>query len=407
MLSWVAACSADGGGKPPSISRDSAGIRIVESSSPVWPAGEGWRLDDQPTLLIGSVDGPAATQFTDVQGIVRLSDGRIVIANGRNQELRCFSPSGSHMWTAGRAGKGPGDFVRLAAISLYRGDSILAFDFGLQRYSVFDADGRFARSWSPEVPEEVDFYRNLALQGVWADGSIALRHSPVRRGKSPPEVTRRPLRLFRYSPDGRLLGRIGTFTGDEWYEGEGFGISRLPFGRGTRFAMLHDGVIVGTDDTYELRHVRMDGSIATIIRRPQALRPLLPDVARAELKRLQSTRSKERPRMFRGMPDSILAWMAASDDRMFSTMQLPSTYPAYGRILASETSNLWVEVFKVDSTSTESTWSVFAEDGQWLGDVVLPSRFTLYVIVHDLLIGVQRDELDVEYVALLSLKRPG
>jgi hypothetical protein len=40
---------------------------------------------------------------------------------------------------------------------------------------------------------------------VWADGSITLRHSPVRRGKFPPEVTRRALRLFRYSPDGRRI----------------------------------------------------------------------------------------------------------------------------------------------------------------------------------------------------------
>ena len=37
--------------------RDSAGIKIVESSGPAWGPGEAWRLSQEPVLTIGVEEG--------------------------------------------------------------------------------------------------------------------------------------------------------------------------------------------------------------------------------------------------------------------------------------------------------------------------------------------------------------
>ena len=67
----LAACGGPGGGAP--ITRDSAGIAIVETSGASWSAGREWTLDSVLLDIGGDVDS--------VSGPVRLGDGRLAIAN--------------------------------------------------------------------------------------------------------------------------------------------------------------------------------------------------------------------------------------------------------------------------------------------------------------------------------------
>jgi len=92
----VAALACSGGDVKGSSStvRDSAGIAIVENHTPLWTETERWRLSDEPVLQIGAVDGDDAYLFSQITGALRLSDGRIVVANGASRELRHRLPSG-------------------------------------------------------------------------------------------------------------------------------------------------------------------------------------------------------------------------------------------------------------------------------------------------------------------------
>ncbi len=50
------------------------------------------------------------------------------------------------------------------------------------------------------------------------------------------------------------------------------------------------------------------------------------------------------------------------------------------------------------------TWDVFDADGRFLGTVGMPDRFTPFFFAREpanVLYGIQRDELDVQYVARL------
>ena len=50
-------------------------------------------------------------------------------------------------------------------------------------------------------------------------------------------------------------------------------------------------------------------------------------------------------------------------------------------------------------------WEVFSPDGTWLGQVFLPGRFSVMEVGTDYVLGVHRDDLGVESVQILALRR--
>ena len=71
---------------PHFTTRDSAGVRIVESWAPAWENTEGWALDGEAALDLSSSGRGPAHVFYRVAGATVLSDGRIVVADGGTGE---------------------------------------------------------------------------------------------------------------------------------------------------------------------------------------------------------------------------------------------------------------------------------------------------------------------------------
>jgi len=140
VLLVVSACSAgpDKVGRNVSF-RDSAGIQVIESRAPRWENTPHWVVG-APVVEIGSVDGDSSGILFQVQDAVRLSDGRILVANGGTNELRFFTGSGRHLATIGGTGSGPGEFRWLTGVWV-SADSMFAFDNALARVSVFTDQG--------------------------------------------------------------------------------------------------------------------------------------------------------------------------------------------------------------------------------------------------------------------------
>jgi hypothetical protein len=91
-----------------------------------------WTLSPSPTLTIKD-DGTPATQFENIMGVARLSNGGIAIANrGGTNDIRIFDARGRHLATFGRTGEGPGEFRRIDWMG-QSGDTAWLYDAGLQR----------------------------------------------------------------------------------------------------------------------------------------------------------------------------------------------------------------------------------------------------------------------------------
>ena len=125
---------------------DSAGIPIATAVTPLWGPGDGWTVEAEPLVEIGSVSGAPEYQFADVVAVVRLSNGDIVVADRGASELRSFDNEGVFIWSAGREGEGPGEFRSLEFLGAKAGDSLVAYDAALLPSK---PASRASRAWQP------------------------------------------------------------------------------------------------------------------------------------------------------------------------------------------------------------------------------------------------------------------
>jgi len=67
---------------------------------------------------------------------------------------------------------------------------------------------------------------------------------------------------------------------------------------------------------------------------------------------------------------------------------------------------LWLQRYRGSSEGEDpDTWQILGADGVWLGNLMLPDRFELLGVDADEVLGVWRDELDIEHPQVLRLDR--
>ncbi len=91
-------------------SRDSAGVRVVENAQPAMSGARAWRLSPTPILQIGSALDPGLVgdslyELLRVNGVVRLTDGRLAVANDGSLTVRHYDEHGKYVGYAGRKGE--------------------------------------------------------------------------------------------------------------------------------------------------------------------------------------------------------------------------------------------------------------------------------------------------------------
>jgi hypothetical protein len=393
LLPALAACGGDARAAGPVV-RDSAGVRIVENSAPAWKEGEGWRLAAEPALDIGMLDGPAQYQFGRVTGAVRLGDGTVVVGDDQSKDLRFFDRTGRHVRTVGREGGGPGEFKAVGSLAAL-GDSLVVGDYNNRRVSVFGPDGRLVRA----VPLDAGGSRDFTFPvGYLGDGSVLLSSGGVFDGNARTGVSRDSVTYLRLAPAGGAPRRLGRFVGSEMFVQSGGGavmVGPRAFGRSAEISVVPDGFFYGSSDTYQIGRYDASGRLLRLVRRPQATRAVTP----ADIERYRESRLKQaaeaRGGRFRQMQEKSLA-----------AMSYPETMPAHGRIQADRAGNLWVSDFQV-TPEDPGKWTVFDPEGRMLGTVSTPARFRVFEIGEDYVLGVWKDELDVDHVRLFALEKPG
>jgi hypothetical protein len=371
--------------------RDSAGIRIVENRAPLWPVGSGWRVAETPALEIGGDTDPDHP-LHHVAGVVRLADGRIVVASGGTRELLFYGEDGRLQAITGREGGGPGEFRSMDWIRTLPGDTVLVYDPGLLRLSVFDADGVFRRSALITPPDGAA----VAPMALLADRTILTRHSFAFGQGTRPGLHRDTLPLLRFDLVGAFLGSPGRVPDDERFvhtEGSRTIALLHAFGRRTSVVGAGAGYYVGTGDRHEFALHDEEGRLTGLVRRAGEPVPLTDrDVARYRREALASEPD--------GDDDSRRFWI-----RVLDGMPYPPTRPAHGLVRIDTQHNLWVESWAWPGTAREE-WQVYDAAGRWLGPVSVPAGLEIFDIGPDYVLGVWRDELDVERVRLHRIEKP-
>lgn len=387
LLLALWSCTGSGADPRRMTTRDSAGVRIVEFAE--WaPPALTWQVSEQPLVQIGALEGEDAYQFDRIGGVTRLSDGRVVVANGGTQELRFFDPTGRHLRSTGREGEGPGEFTGLGRLDRAPGDTLFAYDWNQRRISVFDPAGTFVRSVTLQFPEGAP-----SPEGRFADGSWLSRQGFVFAPGAPgADVVRDTAALLVFGTDGTIVDSVGRYIGPEYYvrsEEQAAFATSLPFGRMTEIAVVGDRYYAGYTDRYEIVRRDPTGTPDLMIRANRPPEPLTDahvDAHKAE--RLAEADDRWRPRL----------------ERLYQDIPFPETLPAFTDLQVDDDGNLWVLDVVLPGDSRRF-WTVFTASGEMLGRIETPPDVAVREIGHDYLLGTWTDDLDVQYVRLYRLER--
>lgn len=384
---FVAACG-DSAQRSGSTARDSAGISIVESRKPVWTEATAWRVDTNPLLRIGTVQGDSNHQLFRVGGAGKLSDGTIVVANGGSQEVRWFDPKGRFLRNVGRQGEGPGEYRGMRSLLMLAGDSVLVEDGLRDRMNLYSSTGDLVRSWTIQ-PLRSPFDTPPPI-GRLADGAFVA----FTRGNlsEPPGLVEDRGTLVQYH-DGQAADTLAQFPGGESYyvrcgpNNTAVCNASMPYMRGAYAAAGPQRVYAGNGQRYEIRAYEAGGALQAVYRRVAELQQVTQnDVQRYVEEILTRMRPERRPE-----------WR-----RHLESAPHPERFPAFDALRVDATGHLWVERFDRGQEPVR-TWDVFGPDGRWLGSLALPRGLTVMQIGDDFVLGVTRDENDVEYVTVRRL----
>ena len=402
------ACAACGdGGEAPAASAeviDSAGVMIVTSEPGDAVYAE---VAEEPTLSLGALDGPEELLFGRIASVARDEEGNLVVADNGAGEIRIFGTGGGHLRSFGSRGEGPGEFQSLVGAWPVADGSIVAADQQQKRITRFDADGGLIGSATLSDLDDMAALTPIGLAGSGAFLSRFRAFSMPAMGESsetsleeafggvgPPEF------VVRHRFDGSLIDTVTQRSGVSMsasVSGSGSGMAiqllRVPFSPEPSATGSDHGVAVTGGGDYEVSFFDGTGALSRIARLAEA------PTIRTEEHLEAYVRGSGSP--FAQDEASIRGMMA-----MYEGLPLPESLPAYTDVRFADTGELWARRYS-QRGATMLRWDVFGADGGYLGRVELPSSFRIEEISRGQLVGVSRDELDVQRVEVRDLSFVG
>jgi hypothetical protein len=377
---------------------DSAGVAIVNNTTDeLWSDDTRWTVTEE--LKIGSAEDEPDYQFVQVAGIAVGADGRIYVMDQGAQQLRVFTADGTFDGAMGGPGGGPGEFGAGAGpVLLAPGDTLLVPDLQQQRVNRYAPDGTSLGSYSM----------------ILTDG-IPLRWDATPSGTIVNQL--RPLDLPNQpASDGMDLIAVRGFDGSVQDT-----LMRVPSGKTISFAggapeitfftaepvwalTPETGVLFGVNDEYRIGMYGPDGALTRIITKPFEPMPVSEDDQSVLLDAMERLWTEA------GVPPQAIG-------QLRSAIKFADNFPAYLQFLSGPQNTVWVqdilapsalsadaqEFFNPQQDLGSSEFDVFDAEGRYLGMVTMPDRFTPMRFIDDMVYGVWRDELDVQYVVRLRI----
>lgn len=385
-------------GPPPSgpefAVRDSSGVSIAENTGSVDPGSSDWRLAPNPSVVIGSFEGPEEDQLIEVDGAARLSDGRIAVGDAGARNVRIFGSDGRHRITLGGGGEGPGEFQAVHLAGVLPGDTLVVVDRRLLRVSYLHPEGGFLRS------EAMDSGESYLIQcmGMFAGGSV-LMEGLVLDALEADGYSRRDQAFLSIGADGALVADYGRFPGLESVmrtltteHGIATTLQSIPFGKSGLSTVAGESFYFGSQDSYEVQEYGIDGGLRRVIRLDR-------EPARVTAAQLEAFIAAE-------MAEAEDETQAREIRQRYEDFPVPDFHPAYSALIANPEGFLFVQGPEIPDNNSVAL-DVFDHEGRLVGALSVPDGIEeILEIGSGHLLGLHRDEFDVEYVRLYELSRP-
>lgn len=417
----VLAALGCGSGTDTPVVVDPAGDTVVENREPAWTDDEAWTVAVEPRLSLGVLEGDEAFQFHDIGAAARRADGALVVADAGTRTVRIFGPDGDFRNLIGTAGSGPGEFHHPTQVLITADDAITVWDDAVRRITRFDAEGELlgteavslpgiittvsgkAERWS-EDPSRPTLFPGPALLLSNEELLIRLVAKSVAEKKGekagvasePAGRARRPSGALRVAPDLSVIDTVMFFGDAEEVKVEApWGMQTMvpPLARNTSIAVQPNEprICIGEQNGPEVRCFDAEGSALAMRWRADPI-PVRGDDPEIEAWR-EETIAAYGLKISRDDVEALIA-----------RVPLPVERPDYSALVLDREGNLWVKRGPGREARTDD-YLVFGRTGKLLGSVTTPALRVLE-IGSDYILGVYRDELEVQYLQLYEIVKP-
>lgn len=391
---------------------DSAGVELIRNGA-VGAHGDSL-LMLQESLRLGTVDGPEPLRFYRIGPIVVDDTGTLYVANNGSGEVRVFSESGRFVRSIGRQGEGPGEFRHISLMFL-DGETLVMLDGPTLRITRMSTDGDVVDTWRASADSQVVYPVGRTSDG-WLLQVDRYGGWPYQIG-----VAHRDTARILYSPSLEDARPSSARSEEDDARSAAETIVRYPKKR--QFGIDAPGTMTANSPLWEAEPAHaIDGRGRVYVSRGVDYRidvyaatdGLTRRVERAhEPRRVNADmidRYFDQARLFYDTASERHGEWEISRAAVEGRASLPRvrTLPATGRLLVSRGGAIWVErpdlvedPVLLEWTREEqppSYWDVFEASGRFLGTVRLPHTFDPRAVTDREVIGVLRDELDVEHV---------
>jgi hypothetical protein len=356
-----------------------------------------WRLSQQPVFSVGEIDGPPETMFSRIAGAVRLPDGRFAVADGAELRITVYDAGGRLQHVFGREGEGPGEFGSIRGLWSAGGDTLAVWDSNLRRITRFRPDGTVVRTVLPAYDADMPSVAGLRLDGfagTLSGGGVALAW--IAGGRPRPDGLSPDRMAFgSFDNDGSLRAFNGAGTGMLRIYRPGVGGGPYPFSPFPWAATVRDTVVYtdGLDGT--LHFFGPDGGARTVtVDGPQRS---LADGWRALDAALEESDAQPISRSIVRITDRSLGEV-----------------PRHARMFTDDAGRIWLKEFDPATDVVLLRRSPFVTGGRWtivdtrgalVARLTMPPAVAPLAVHGDLMLGIARDELDVERFVVYRLIR--
>lgn len=356
------------------------------------------RASAEPVISIGpgqGVDSPY--ELFQVDGATRLPDGSVVVMVRGHYEVRRFGPDGTHLWSSGRRGEGPGEFDFPVLLTTCSSDNrIVIYDRSLYRISILDNDGELVDDHLFDFGDRTPYglikcapSGRMVFTQYGDDSQMPDREGAYRwvmdllysdgEGATP--------RVFRQGIPGtdRMLYFLNDLPSTE---------SPLTWGRTLSIAATDEGAWIGTADSLAIELVDWTGTTIDRIRWGGPGREVTEEHLDAYRNELYEAYRNQ------GRDD----WEQRFN-RVWESQRpnLPARFPAYDDLIIAD-GLIWVRHFRPPGQA-EQHWRGFDDDGTHVATVSLPGRMKVQDLGSDWVLAVLTDPLGIERLVVHQLER--
>lgn len=358
-------------------------ILIRNGSEGRWTrmAQDAWTLWEE--LRVGRLEGEGPDVFGQVRNVIPGSEGTVWVLDAQARELRQFRSDGALLRILGGPGEGPGEFGGNPCAFAGPHGEIWVESGG--RWQRFDANGEFlgGQRVTRSVGCAILTWRGEEMAAATAEFDPATQEVSAS------------LIVYERSSDGTVVVRdtvpmpmIPDRPVVEWFlDGRRRRSAPLPLSHSPSYFLQDSGVFWVTDGggVYQFRRQSLEGDTLLIVQRAHEAVAVPDSIRNAEI--------------------DALSWLDIGYPDGFDRGDVPRVYPPFERIIEADDGTVWLRR-RIQSGAV--AYDVFLASGEFLGTVPLPSGlngFFEHAITEDHVYGVAQDELDVQYVVRLRIRK--